>query len=73
MSKTITKKEKFKKYANLRLDNIKVAFDRLSTITNKDSYDYSDVDITKICNYLDVMVEDCKTKLKQNKKQDYFK
>ena len=44
------------------------------TITKKEnSYDYSDVDITKICNYLDVMVEDCKTKLKQNKKQDYFK
>ena len=74
MSKVITKKERFKKYANLRLGNIKVAFDRLSKITNKESYDYSEVDINKICDYIDVMAEDCKTLLRDESKQDnYFK
>ena len=74
MSKDMSNTERFKHFANLRLNNTLVSLQRLSCLCNKRSYEYSEKDIDKIINILEEEVSLCKMKLKsQIDHKDYFK
>lgn len=74
MSKDMNNTERFKHFANLRLNNTLISLQRLSCLCNKKSYEYSEKDIDKIINILEEAVDTCKAKLKsQINHKDYFK
>ena len=74
MSKDMSNTERFKHYANLRLKNTLVSLERLSYLSNKKSYQYTEKDINKIIDILEEAVDSCKMKLKSKINQkDYFK
>ena len=74
MSKDMSNTERFKHYANLRLKNTLVSLERLSYLSNKKSYQYTEKDINKIIDILEEAVDSCKMKLKsQINQKDYFK
>jgi len=74
MSKDMSKTERFKHYANLRLNNTLVSLERLSLLINTKSYEYTEKDMEKLIDILDEAVDSCKIKLKsQINNKDYFK
>jgi glutamate-1-semialdehyde aminotransferase len=74
MSKNMSNTERFKHYANLRLNNTLVSLERLSYLSNTKSYQYTEKDIDKLIDILDEAVDSCKIKLRsQINNKDYFK
>ena len=74
MSNDMSNTERFKHYANLRLKNTLISLERLSYLSNKKSYQYTEKDINKIIDILEEAVDSCKMKLKsQIDHKDYFK
>tara|TARA_R100000773_G_scaffold44669_1_gene47225 strand:- start:9144 stop:9371 length:228 start_codon:yes stop_codon:yes gene_type:complete len=70
MSKDMSKTDKFKKYANLRLKTTLLSLHRLGNLYNKKSFEYSEEDMEKIIHILDDAVQTCKKKLKSQIKYD---
>jgi len=74
MSKDMSNKERFKHYANLRVNNTLVSLERLSLLSNTKSYEYTEKDMDKLIDILDEAVDSCKIKLRsQINNKDYFK
>ena len=74
LTKEMSKRDKFKHYANRRLNNAVVALERVGNLCHRVSFEYSEADIEKIIKVLDESYEHCKMKLKSELKykKDYF-
>jgi hypothetical protein len=69
MEKTkLTKEEKFKKYANLRLNSALNAIRLLGNLSNKNAYEFTEEQVKTINNELNKAVTETKKRFEKSKK-----
>ena len=60
-----SKRDKFKRLANIRVNNTLKVLDLIGNLSNSSNYDYSDEEIRKIFNSINSKIKDVQSKFKE--------
>lgn len=60
-----SKRDKFKRLANIRVNNTLKGLDLIGNLSNSSNYDYSDDDVRKIFNSINSRIKDVQNKFKE--------
>ena len=73
MSDQGKKKENFKRLAESRMTKVILAIENLSRLSNRQNYEYNEIEITQMINTLKNEVNDLNNKFKDKVKNNNFK
>jgi len=62
-----SRKEKFKRLANIRVNNALKQIDLIGNLSNKSTYEYSDEEIRKIFSEIESALRDTRSKFRSSK------